>query len=181
MRFKRETVFKVYTSIMASCKITIIQQLWVSNRAWLSSIMRFKSNKISSCFSTKINTKWIRTVLWIKTIWAKTICHKNNKNNLSTRKWAIPMICEKLIVMFMKTIMISRENQTKSKQQTLHPSKQLIPRKRNTMSIIEFLPKKLVFKVLILIRNRIKIEKKSRLKTFKYKIFNYNLNLGLSN
>jgi len=91
------------------------------------------------------------------------------------------MICEKLIVMFMKTIMISRENQTKSKQQTLHPSKQLILRKRNTMLIIEFLPKKLVFKVLILIRNRINIEKKSRLKTFKYKIFNYNLNLGLSN
>ena len=91
------------------------------------------------------------------------------------------MICEKLIVMFMKTIMISRENQIKSKQQTLHPSKQLIPRKRNTMSITEFLLKKLVFKVLILIRNRINIKKKSRLKTFKYKIFNYNLNLGLSN
>ena len=91
------------------------------------------------------------------------------------------MICEKLIVMFMKTTMNSKENQTKSKPQTLHPSKQLIPRKRNTMSIIEFLPKKLVFKVSILIRNRINKETLSRLKTFKYKIFNYNLNLGLSN
>ena len=75
------------------------------------------------------------------------------------------MTRNKLKVIIVKKTMISKENRTKFKQLILLPFKQSIPRRRNIMLIIGFLPKKSAFRALILIKSKISKETANKLKS----------------
>ena len=74
------------------------------------------------------------------------------------------MTRDKLKVIIVKKTMISKENRTKFKQLIHLPFKQSIPRRRNIMLIIGFLPKKSAFRALILIKSKISKETANKLK-----------------